>query len=160
MDLENKTVEKDTMENVCCAGNSAPDILSTVTSSLGLEKKDVRQLPALTLAYLGDCIYELVIRTMLVERGIMHVSELSKASVGYVKATAQKDLFQKIESLLSEEEIAAFKRGRNVKSSSCAKNASITDYRIATGFEALMGYLYVQGRFDRILELVKKGIEK
>ena len=136
------------------------NFVKDITGQFELPAKDVRQIPALTLAYLGDCIYELVIRTMLVESGIMHVSELNKAATGHVKAAAQKELLQRIEPMLDEEELAAFKRGRNVKSNSCAKNASVTDYRIATGFEALMGWLYLQGRTDRILELVQAGLMK
>lgn len=131
-----------------------------IIKALDLENKDVRTIPALTLAYLGDCIYELVVRTMLVERGILHVSELSKSATAYVKASSQCRMFRAVEEVLSEEETAVFKRGRNVKSSTKAKNSSITDYRIATGYETLMGYLYLSGRFDRILELVKIGCEK
>ena len=134
------------------------DLLSEITGSFGLEKKDVNAMPALTLAYLGDCIYELVIRSLLVERGITHVSELNKAAVGYVRASAQKDMFFAIEKELDEEETAVFKRGRNVKSSSCPKNASVTDYHTATGFEALMGYLYAKGRTDRLIGLIRSGI--
>ncbi|MBR4724196.1 MAG: ribonuclease III [Lachnospiraceae bacterium] len=132
--------------------------LRQITESFGLGQKDVNAMPALTLAYLGDCIYELVIRTMLVERGITHVSELNKAAVKYVRASAQKDLFFAIEDELDEEETAVYKRGRNVKSSSCPKNASVADYHTATGFEALMGYLYAKGRNERLLELVSSGI--
>ncbi len=135
------------------------DILNDIIDGLGLETKQPQTIPALALAYLGDCIYELVIRTMLVEKGIAHVSELSRAAVGFVKASAQKDMYFAIEGVLSEEETAAYKRGRNVKSSGVPKNASVSDYRIATGFEALLGYLYVSGRSDRVIELVKLGIE-
>ena len=134
------------------------DLCGAITERFELAHKDVRQIPALTLAYLGDAVYELVIRTMLVEQGTMHVSDLNKAAVGYVRAAAQKDLFKAVETMLDEEEMAAFKRGRNVKSNSCAKNASVTDYRIATGFEALVGYLYLNNRLDRVLELVHAGI--
>lgn len=126
---------------------------------LGLKGKDVRTLPGLTLAYLGDCIYELVIRTMLVEQGMMHVSELNKVASSFAKASAQCAMFRAVEDKLSEEEMAAFKRGRNVKSSSTAKNATVADYRVATGYEALLGYLYLLNRFDRVLELVKLGVE-
>ncbi|MCR5321995.1 MAG: ribonuclease III [Lachnospiraceae bacterium] len=136
------------------------DLLTQITGSLGLEEKDVNAMPALTLAYLGDCIYELVIRTMLVERGTTHVSDLNKAAVGYVKASAQKDMFHAIEDMLDEEEMSVFRRGRNVKSSSCPKNASVTDYHTATGFEALMGYLYLKGRYERLTGLIKTGIDK
>ena len=134
------------------------DLLSRMIDRLGLDRKDVNAMPALTLAYLGDCIYELVIRTMLVEKGITHVSELNKAAVGLVRASAQKDMFFAIEDVLSEEEMSVFKRGRNVKSSSCPKNASVTDYHTATGFEALMGYLYLKGRYERLIELIGIGM--
>ena len=135
------------------------DILSQIIERFGMPAKDVNAMPALTLAYIGDCIYELVIRTLLVERGLTHVSELNKNAVGYVKASAQKDMYHAVEDKLSEEEAAVFRRGRNVKSSSCPKNASVTDYHTATGYEALMGYLFLKGRTDRITELVKTGIE-
>lgn len=136
------------------------ELADEIITGLNLEKTDVRGVPALTLAYLGDAVYEIVIRTMLVEKGMMHVGDLNKAAVGYVRAEAQKNLFKALEQELSEEETAAFKRGRNVKSNGCAKNASITDYRIATGFEALVGYLYLSGRMERIVELVKIGLAK
>ena len=135
--------------------NSLPAL---ITDRFGLDQKDVNAMPALTLAYLGDCIYELVIRTVLVERGITHVSELNRAAVSYVRASVQKDIFFAIENELDEEETAVYKRGRNVKSSSCPKNASIADYHTATGFEALMGYLYAKGRTERLLELVSLGV--
>lgn len=137
----------------------AIELVDEIIRGLDLETKDVRQIPALTLAYLGDAVYEIVIRTMLVEQGIMHVSDLNKAAVGYVRAAAQKDLFKTIEPSLTEEELAAFRRGRNVKSNSCAKNASVTDYRIATGFEAMVGYLYLIGNMARITELVRLGLK-
>ena len=112
------------------------DIISQITEQFGLDGRDVNAMPALALAYLGDCIYELVIRTLLVEKGLTHVSELNKNAVKYVKASAQKDMFRAIEAELTDEEMSVFRRGRNVKSSSCPKNASVTDYHIATGFEA------------------------
>ena len=131
------------------------DLLSAVVSAFGLEKKDPRTIPGLTLAYLGDCIYELIVRSMLVEQGIMHVSDLNKAAVSHVRAGAQAKLMQSIEPMLTEDELAVYHRGRNAKSASIPKNASVAEYRAATGFEALLGYLYLQGKIDRILELVK-----
>ena len=130
------------------------DLLSDVISAFGLERKDPRTLPGLTLAYLGDCIYELMIRSMLVEQGIMHVSELNKAAVAHVRAGAQAKLMQSIEEKLTEDERAVYHRGRNAKSASIPKNASVAEYRTATGFEALMGYLYLKGETGRILELI------
>lgn len=121
--------------------------------------KDIRQVPALTLAYLGDSIYELVIRTTLVENGMSHVDSLNRRASGYAKAPTQAKIFQIIEPELNEEELGYYKRGRNAKSGSVAKSGTVAEYRIATGFEALMGFLYLSGRIDRILELVSKGIE-
>lgn len=132
-------------------------MIKDILQAFDIKERDPRQIPALTLAYLGDCIYELVIRTMLVEQGLSHVSELNKEASARAKASAQAELLHKIEPMLTEEETAAYKRGRNVKSAGIAKHATVIDYRTATGFEALMGYLYVNDRTDRILELVKAG---
>ncbi len=140
---------------------SDTDLLSDVVSAFNLDRKDPRTIPGLTLAYLGDCIYELIIRSMLVEQGIMHVSELNKAAVSHVRAGAQAKLMQSIEGKLTEDETAVYHRGRNVKSASVPKNASVAEYRIATGFEALMGYLYLKGETGRIFELLsEKGDEQ
>lgn len=135
-------------------------MVKKITEAFDIKERDPRQIPALTLAYLGDCIYELVIRTMLVEQGLSHVSELNKAASSRAKAAAQAASLHNIEEFLTEEEMAAYKRGRNVKSAGIAKNATVIDYRTATGFEALLGFLYVNGQMDRILELVKLSEEK
>ena len=120
--------------------------------------KDVRQIPALTLAYLGDAIYELVLRTMLVEQGLSHVDSLNKKASGYAKAPTQAKIFRVIEDSLTEEELGFYKRGRNAKSGSVAKSGTVMDYRMATGFESMLGYLYLSGKQERILELVMQGI--
>lgn len=127
---------------------------------LGLNKLDLRTFSPLTLAYIGDCIYEIVIRTILVHDGNAPVNKLHKRASNLVKASAQKEIFHKIRDELTEEEMSVFKRGRNAKSFTSAKNATIGEYRIATGFEALMGYLYLDNRMNRLIELVKKGLEK
>ena len=119
--------------------------------------KDIRSFSPLTLAYIGDAIYEVVIRTIIVEKGNAPVNKLHHKASSLVKATAQKESMEIILPLLSSEEEAVFKRGRNAKSYTSAKNASIIDYRIATGFEALMGYLYLTGKNERMLELIKAG---
>jgi len=135
-------------------------IIKLINEAFMLEKQDIRTIPSLTLAYLGDCIYELTIRTLLVGRKIMHVSDLSRTATGLVRASAQKAMFHSIEDALSEEEMSVFKRGRNVRSSTTAKSATVGDYRIATGFEALLGYLYLSERYSRITELVKLGLDR
>ena len=116
-------------------------IVAKVIKTFALPTTDIRTYSPLTLAYIGDSIYDLIIRTMLVEKGNAQVNRLHQHASKLVKAVTQKDMVHAIMDLLSEEEVAVFKRGRNAKSFTTAKNASVTDYRIATGFEALIGYL-------------------
>lgn len=123
-----------------------------------LEDTDIRTYSPLTLAYIGDAIYELVIRTILVEKGNSQVNKLHQRASKLVKASAQSEIIEKLKPYLTEEEMGIFKRGRNAKSFTMAKNASMSDYRRATGFEALMGYLYLTEQWDRMLELIKIGI--
>ncbi len=123
-----------------------------------LEDTDIRSYSPLTLAYIGDAIYELVIRTILVEKGNTQVNKLHQRASKLVKASAQSEIIEKLKPYLTEEEMGIFKRGRNAKSFTMAKNASMSDYRRATGFEALMGYLYLTEQWDRMLELIKIGI--
>ena len=123
-----------------------------------LEDTDIRSHSPLTLAYIGDAIYELVIRTILVEKGNTQVNKLHQRASKLVKASAQSEIIEKLKPYLTEEEMGIFKRGRNAKSFTMAKNASMSDYRRATGFEALMGHLYLTEQWDRMLELIKIGI--
>ena len=123
-----------------------------------LEDTDIRTYSPLTLAYIGDAIYELVIRTILVEKGNTQVNKLHQRASKLVKASAQSEIVEKLKPYLTEEEMGIFKRGRNAKSFTIAKNASMSDYRRATGFEALMGHLYLTEQWDRMLELIKIGI--
>ncbi|MDO4617637.1 MAG: ribonuclease III domain-containing protein [Lachnospiraceae bacterium] len=117
------------------------------------------QYSPLTLAYIGDAIYELVIRTILVREANTQVNKLHKRASSLVKAETQSFMIEVLEQQFTEEELQIYKRGRNAKSFTSAKNASITDYRRATGFEAVMGYLYLKGEYDRIIELVYTGIK-
>ena len=123
-----------------------------------LEDTDIRTYSPLTLAYIGDAIDELVIRTILVEKGNTQVNKLHQRASKLVKASAQSEIVEKLKPYLTEEEMGIFKRGRNAKSFTMAKNASMSDYRRATGFEALMGHLYLTEKWDRMLELIKIGI--
>ncbi len=131
--------------------------VSGIEGFFNIKDKDIRSFSPLTLAYIGDAIYEVVIRTIIVEKGNAPVNKLHHKASSLVKATAQKESMEIILPLLSSEEEAVFKRGRNAKSYTSAKNASIIDYRIATGFEALIGYLYLTGKNERMLELIKAG---
>ena len=126
----------------------------------GLEEQDLRTYSPLTLAYIGDAIFELVVRTVLVERKNMKPEKLHKAATKIVKAETQSLMIEGLKEELTEEELAVFKRGRNAKAVTRAKNASMSDYRRATGFEALMGYLYLKGDMERMIRLISMGVEK
>ncbi|NLJ95819.1 MAG: ribonuclease III [Clostridiales bacterium] len=119
-----------------------------------LPDTDIKSYSGLTLAYIGDAIYELIIRTYIVEQGNAPVNKLHKKAVNLVKASAQAELYKNIKDMLTEEEMAIYKRGRNSKSYSSAKNVDIIEYRTATGVEALIGYLYLTGQIERMLELI------
>ena len=134
-------------------------LIEQITDVFECKEQDVRAYSPLTLAYIGDAIYDLIIRSVVVERANRSANDLHKKTVRYVKAETQSAMIMALQEELTEEEMAVYKRGRNAKSHTTAKNASMSDYRKATGFEALMGYLYLTGQTDRLLYLVKKGIE-
>jgi len=138
---------------------STTELLEQIKTVFACKEQDVRAYSPLTLAYMGDAIYDLVIRTVVVERANRSANDLHKKTVRYVKAEAQAAMIMALIPELSSDEEAVYKRGRNAKSYTAAKNASLGDYRKATGFEALMGFLYLTGQTDRLLYLIKKGIE-
>ena len=124
-----------------------------------MEEVDIREYSPLTLAYIGDSIYDLVIKTLVISRGNRPVNQLHRMTSSLVQASAQSRMMRTLQGLLTEEEHAVYKRGRNAKSLSPAKNQSVTDYRRATGFEALIGYLYLNKEYERLVELVTIGLE-
>ena len=136
------------------------DGLYEIKEIFDCKEQDIRSFSPLTLAYIGDAVYDLVIRTIVVERGNKAANVLHKTTVKYVNAAAQAAIIQAVLDVMTEEELAVYMRGRNAKSNTMAKNASVEDYRKATGMEALIGYLYLSNRFHRVLELVKLGMEK
>ena len=135
-------------------------LLKKLQKEFECEEVDLRNYSPLTLAFLGDCVFDLIIRTVIVERGNRASESLHKKKSAIVKAQTQAQMAELLLESLSEEETAVYKRGRNAKSYSTAKNASVTDYRKATGFEALLGYLYLQNKEDRIIELVKSALQQ
>lgn len=139
---------------------SVNSFIGLINEQFKLPFTDIKTYSPLTLAYIGDSIYDLVIRTMIVKRGNAPVNKLHKSASSMVKASAQMELFHRIEPELTEEELSIYKRGRNAKSYTSAKNASISDYRSATGFEAMMGYLYLTDQLPRLLELINMGLNK
>lgn len=124
-----------------------------------MKEVDVKEYSPLTLAYIGDSIYDLVIKSLVINGGNKQVNKLHQETSRLVQASAQSMMMRTMQEHLTEEEHAVYKRGRNAKSVSPAKNQSITDYRRATGFEALLGYLYLQKDWKRLLDLVKIGLD-
>lgn len=130
-----------------------------INQVLQLKEVDVNQYSPLVLAYIGDCVYDLIIKTMVIKGGNKQVHKLHEETSSYVQASTQSLMMRTIQSHLNEEEHAIYRRGRNAKSVSPAKNQSITDYRRATGFEALIGYLYLKKDYKRLMDLVKIGLD-
>lgn len=118
------------------------------------------QLSGVTLAYIGDAIYEVLVREMLLKKGIQKVDNLHKKAIKYTSAVGQNKAVELIRNLLTDEETAIFKRGRNASGDRKARNASVSEYRQATGLEALFGFLYLDKRFDRIYELLEEIIKE
>ena len=112
-----------------------------------------KQLSPLNLAFIGDCIYEILVRENLVKNANRPVNDLHHESVKFVSAKAQTKAFEKIEDILTEDEMSIFKRGRNAKVGHNPKSASTGEYHTATGVESLFGYLYLSGKEERIKEL-------
>ena len=135
-------------------------LISRCKELLMLEERDPNGYSPLVLAYLGDAVYELVIRTRVVNRGNTQVNKMHRMTAGLVKAEAQAKMYMLLEEELTEEEQAVYRRGRNAKSATMAKHATMRDYRMATSFEALMGWLYLNGRLERLTELGSLGLKK
>ena len=135
------------------------NILEQIKEVFECKENDINSYSPLTLAYIGDDFYDLIIRSIVVKRANRPANELHKMTVQYVKAQTQAEMAEALaaaEGVLTEKEADIYRRGRNAKSHTTAKNASVADYRRATGFEALIGYLYLTGQPERAILLVKK----
>ena len=123
-------------------------------------KDEARMLNPLQLALIGDGVFEVFIRNyILTQNTALSANKIHVKAIGYVKAKSQSCIMHEIEELLTEEEEAVYKRGRNAKSPTVPKNADVRDYRMATGFEALVGYLYLSGNKERLEFIFNKSIE-
>ena len=134
-------------------------LLEKIKLEFSCSKVDVKTYSPLTLAYIGDAIYDLVVKTVVVQRGNRGANGLHKTTSKVVNAVTQAIMAEAVLEELTPEEEAVYRRGRNAKSYTAAKNAPIIDYRKATGFEALLGYLYLSDRMERILEIIKIGLD-
>ena len=129
-----------------------------IREAFGLKAANPARIPTLSLAYLGDAVFEVVVRTVLLEEKSGSNGALFTRSLPYVSAVGQAKMTEASLPLLDEEEAAAFRRGKNAKPEHGAKNASSREYHLATGLEALVGYLYITGREDRLIILIKTGM--
>jgi len=120
-----------------------------------ITEKDARMLSPLKLAYHGDAVLDFYVRDYMVKHDLGTVNKLHKKATSIVNATAQARFIIEIEPHLSEDEAHIFKRGRNAKSGIQPKNSNMVDYRISTGFESLLGYLYLSGQYSRLDEILK-----
>lgn len=136
------------------------ELTSKINEVFGMEIAPLNTYSPQSLAFLGDCVFEIVIRTLVLEKANRQANALHKSKTKIVNAGTQARIVEAIMSELTVEEQSVYRRGKNAKVQSPAKNADIRDYHKATGFEALCGYLYLKGDLDRLLFLLKSGLEK
>jgi len=139
--------------------NNTASILDEINRQFGLKRVTPNNYSPLNLAYIGDSVFDVIVKTVMVERGNTQVNKLHQATSKIVKAVSQAKMYDAIKESLTEEEANIMRRGRNAKPYTKAKNASYSEYCKATGIEALTGYLYLQGKTERMVELVKLGID-
>lgn len=140
-------------------GVNNTSLLDKIKDLFATGEQDINTYSPLVLAYIGDCIYELVVRSIFVCEVNEQVQKLHKKTTAYVKAATQSSIITAIMEDLTEDEKSVYKRARNSKQHTTPKNGSLGDYHKATGFEAVMGYLYLTDKEDRMLMLLKKGFE-
>ena len=134
------------------------DIRSEIHAAFGAETADIKTYSPLTFAYIGDAVFEIVIRTLIVEKGQRSANTLHKHTTKIVCAETQANMIEAVYEQLSEEERDIYRRGKNTKTNSSAKNASLSDYRKATGFEALCGYLFLTDNTQRMVAIIQKAL--
>ena len=124
-----------------------------------MDKNKALQINPIVLAFVGDAVYSLFVRERLTFNLDCKTGELNKLATSEVKATAQAEFFKQIEGLLTEEELGVFKRARNAKKTTRAKNASVSEYNVSTGLEAVLGFLYIIGDNERLNFILNKGVK-
>ncbi len=136
------------------------DLYSVIEECFDIKEADIRTYSPLALAFIGDCVFDIVIRSIVVGEGNSSPGKLHKRKADIVKASSQALFADLIADILTDEEKDAYRRGRNAHTNSKAKNSSDYDYHKATGFEALLGYLYMDHRQDRIMEIIRYALNK
>jgi ribonuclease-3 family protein len=134
-------------------------IMNYMKEKLDIGEVDIRTYSPLALAYIGDSVFELIVRTMIVSKGNAPVHKYHQRSSAIVNAHSQAEMITALEEELTEEEQNIFHRGKNAKPATMAKNASAKEYMTATGMEAVLGYLYLTNQYERLVDLVKKSLD-
>ena len=137
---------------------SLKEFLSYYKKAMNLQPVDADGYSPLVLAYIGDAVYEVMIRMRVINKGSMPMNRIHRKTASLVKAGAQAKMLWALEEELTEEELAVYRRGRNAKSPTMAKHATMIDYRTSTGMEALVGWLFLREDFERLTELVSRGL--
>ncbi len=140
--------------------NTSEGLIECFKNALQVKAQKLNTYSPLTLAYIGDSVFDLLVKTYFVSKMNMQANKYHRLTSNVVKAKAQAEMLKAIEAELTEEELEIYKRGRNSHPYNKAKNASRMEYLEATGFEALVGYLYLDARYERLVELVKLGFEE
>ncbi len=138
----------------------AVDLNAYLNDQFHIEPQDIRTYSPLTMAYIGDAVFDLIVRSILVNRGNTGVNKLHQKASSIVKAPTQAEFVRVLQADFTEIEADWYRRGRNSKPHTKAKNASTMEYLEATGFEAVIGYLYLSNDMDRICYLVNLGLER
>ena len=143
-------------DSICRERDGMEDSLTAIIdTAFSLPRKDWMQYSPLTLAYIGDCVYDLVVRTVLVKRTNKPTDVLHRETAGVVKAVSQSRAARSLLDTFTPEEMAVYRRGKNAKPHTTAKHATRKEYLQATGLEAVLGYLYLSGRHERLVELIR-----
>ena len=137
---------------------SLKEFLSYYKKAMNLQPVDADSYSPLILAYIGDAVYEVMIRMRVINKGSMPMNRIHRKTASLVTAGAQAKMLRALEEELTEEELAVYRRGRNAKSPTMAKHATMIDYRTSTGMEALVGWLFLREDFERLTELVSRGL--
>ena len=136
-------------------GENGLSLEESISRACDLRAKDWSQYSPLTLAYIGDCVYDLVVRTVLVKRANRPTDMLHRETAGVVRAVAQSEAARRLMEAFTPQEQAIYRRGKNAKPHTTAKHATRKEYLQATGLEAVLGYLYLDGQYERVVQLVK-----
>lgn len=136
------------------------DLAKEIREKLDIKETDINTYNPLTLAFIGDSVFETIVRTMVVSKGNKSVNALAKDKNKIVNAKTQSRIAEILTDEFTEEEADVFRRGKNAKTANHSKSAAYSEYHRATGLEAVFGYLYLTGNIDRCVELIKKALDR